>query len=146
RIAISAPRQGRGGPARTRARLRMLHPALVEPGGPRPRPNRVGQLFVAMSEASNHPGKSPHAFMREALGVQARLREDRHALVRAAAAPLAHTVESGKGSPALDVDRHFATRAAHLPASAPEPHALAGVMYAADAFADLERIYAGLEA
>lgn len=84
--------------------------------------------------------------MREALGVQARLREDRQALVRAAAAALAHTLESGKGYPALDVDRYFATRAAHLPASAPEPHALAGVMYAADAFADLDRIYAGLEA
>ena len=98
-----------------------------------------------MSEANANSGKSPHAFMREALGVQARLREDRDALLAAAAAAESSTLESGSGYAALAVDRYFSALATQRPASPPQPHELARLVYSAAAFEDLERIYSTLE-
>jgi plasmid stabilization system protein ParE len=98
-----------------------------------------------MSEANPRCGKSPHAFMREALGVQARLREDRDALLAAAWAAESSALETGSGYAALDVDRYFAARTTQRPAPPPQPRELAELVYSTAAFADLERIYAALE-
>jgi plasmid stabilization system protein ParE len=104
------------------------------------------QRKVRMSETDATSGKSPHAFMREALGVQARLREDRDALLAAAAAAESSALEMGTGYTAPDVDRYFAALAVQQPAPEPRPRELAALAYSAAAFEDLQRIYAALEA
>jgi plasmid stabilization system protein ParE len=98
-----------------------------------------------MSEANTSSGKSPHAFMREALGVQARLREDRQALVSAALAAESSALETGSGYAAHAVDRYFAAHVSQRPAPRPWPQSLARLAYSAAAFEDLERICATLE-
>jgi len=99
-----------------------------------------------VSEFSGHTGKSPHAFMREALGVQARLREDRRTLVAAALAAESSALESASGYAAVEVDRYFAARALEQRAPRPLPQKLEPLAYSSDAFDDLERIYDMLEA
>lgn len=99
-----------------------------------------------MSDASRNTGKSPHAFMREALHAQARLRDDRSALILAALRSEAATLESRVGYAASDVERYFAARASGAQPVRPQPRALAAVTYSAQAFADLERIYERLDA
>jgi plasmid stabilization system protein ParE len=99
-----------------------------------------------VSEASGHPGKSPHAFMREALGVQARLREDRRALVAAALAAESGALESAGGYAATEVDRYFAARALEQRVPRPLPQKLERLDYSSGAFEDLERIFDTLEA
>jgi plasmid stabilization system protein ParE len=98
-----------------------------------------------MSDANAHRGKSPHAFMREALDAQARLREDRSALIFAALDSESHALASRTGYAASEVDRYFAGRAADIEAPRPLPQALGKVMYSTAAFADLERIFVDLE-
>jgi plasmid stabilization system protein ParE len=99
-----------------------------------------------VSEASGHSGKSPHAFMREALGVQARLREDRRALVAAALAAESSALESASGYEAVDVDRYFAACALEQRVPRPASQKHARLSYSSGAFDDLERIYDMLEA
>jgi plasmid stabilization system protein ParE len=101
---------------------------------------------MRMSDASRTTGKSPHAFMREALHAQSRLREDRSALILAALGSEAATLESRVGYAACDVERYFAQRAAGVPTVRPQPRALAAVTYSARAFEHLERIYQQLDA
>ena len=84
--------------------------------------------------------------MREALGVQARLREDRCALVAAALAAESSALAAASGYAAVDVDRYFAARALERDAQRPLPQALAALTYSRGAFADLERIYDALAA
>lgn len=98
-----------------------------------------------MSEDSTH-GKSPHAFMREALDTQARLRDDRSALILAALRAETSALASRTGYAATEVDRYFASRAAGLPAERPALEPFGKVTYTRDAMADLERIYVELEA
>ena len=99
-----------------------------------------------MTRTIRPSGKSPHAFMREALDVQARLREDRRGLIVAAIAAEADALAREAGYPATAVERYFAERAAGFEAERPQLAALARqVLYSAPAFADLERIYAALE-
>lgn len=73
-----------------------------------------------MSDPSS-PGKSPHAFMREALDVQARLRDQRLAFVAAACAAEAEALACGAGFTADEVEAYFAARAAEQPAERPSP-------------------------
>jgi plasmid stabilization system protein ParE len=91
-------------------------------------------------------GKSPHAFMREALDAQARLRDDRSALILAALRAEASALASRTGYAAAAVDQYFASRAAGLPAVRPAPEAFGKVTYTQEAMTDLERIFDELEA
>ncbi|MCC7079405.1 MAG: type II toxin-antitoxin system RelE/ParE family toxin [Burkholderiales bacterium] len=99
-----------------------------------------------MSEADARSGKSPHAFMREALDAQARLRESRSALVRAALAAEARALASRTGYAAGEVERYFAGRAANVALPRPAPRAFGKVVYSDAALADMERICVELEA
>ena len=99
-----------------------------------------------MSDANPHRGKSPHAFMQEALDVQARLREDRSAWVLAALDAESHALASRIGYDASEVERYFAGRAAHIEAPQPKPQAFGKVTYSVAALAELQRIFANLEA
>ena len=72
-----------------------------------------------MSDSVSRPGKSPHAFMREALGVQARLRAQRFAFVVAARAAEAEALASSTGYAAADVESYFAALAGQYPAPPP---------------------------
>ena len=72
-----------------------------------------------MSDSASRPGKSPHAFMREALSVQARLREQRFAFVVAARAAEAEALASAAGYAAADVEAYFAALAGQCPAPPP---------------------------
>jgi len=65
-------------------------------------------------------GKSPHAFMREALGVQSRLVSQRRAFVTAALMADRAALNDGLGFLAADVNAYFEARARELPAAPPE--------------------------
>jgi plasmid stabilization system protein ParE len=99
-----------------------------------------------MSDANAPRGKSPHAFMQEALDAQARLREDRSALILAALDAESHALASRTGYAASEVERYFAGRAAQIETPQPRLQAFGKVTYSATAFADLERIRTELEA
>ena len=99
-----------------------------------------------MSEAIRPSGKSPHAFMREALGVQSRLREDRRAVVAAAMAAEAAALATARGYAATAVDRYFAARALEQDGPRPRPEPLQALRYSAHAFDDLDRIFDTLAA
>lgn len=68
---------------------------------------------------SDRSGKSPHAFMREALGVQSRLLAERRAFVTAALLADRAALNEGRGFAAADVDAYFEARARELPAAPP---------------------------
>jgi len=72
-----------------------------------------------MSERGSQGGKSPHAFMREALSVQSRLLEQRRALVAAALGAERAALETGAGHLGAEVDAYFDARAAQRPAQRP---------------------------
>ena len=99
-----------------------------------------------MSEATGPTGKSPHAFMREALGVQSRLREDRRAVVAAALAAEVAALAAGSGYAASAVDAYFTARALEQEAPQPQPGRLQAASYSAGAFADLVHIFEMLAA
>jgi hypothetical protein len=65
-------------------------------------------------------GKSPHAFMVEALGVQSRLLAQRRALITAALMGDRMAMNEGLGFFANDVDRYFDSRALEEPIAPPE--------------------------
>lgn len=94
-----------------------------------------------MSDPGSAGGKSPHAFMREALGVQARLREDRRALVAAAFAAEAQALATAGGYAAAAVDDHFAARALERDVAPPRAERLGALTYSAGAFDDLAHIF-----
>ena len=64
-------------------------------------------------------GRSPHAYMREAMGAKALLIEQRVALVRAALAAEEDALDSGRGYPAAAVDSYFDARAAERAVALP---------------------------
>lgn len=85
-------------------------------------PNRPGD--AAGAPADEQPariGKSPHAFMREALVVQTRLLEHRHGFLAAALAAERATLEDGRGYAAAAVDAYFEALAAEIAAVEPRP-------------------------
>jgi len=79
-------------------------------------------MYVSSSpnkpEDEQHPaplasaGKSPHAFMREAFGVQARMLEHRRSFLSAAANAEDAALRDGRGYAAADVDDYFEALAA----------------------------------
>lgn len=64
-------------------------------------------------------GKSPHAFMREAMGVQSRLLAQRRAFVTAALLADRAALNDSTGFAAADVNAYFEARAQELPAPPP---------------------------
>jgi len=72
-----------------------------------------------MSDEAKRTGKSPHVFMAEALGVQARLVEQRRAFLAAALAAERSILESGNGYRLAEVDAYFEARAAETKAPRP---------------------------
>ena len=74
-------------------------------------------------EAREGGARSPHAFMREALGAKSRLVGQRQAFLRAALAAEDAALASNLGYRASDVDAYFDARAAEqrvpLPSSVP---------------------------
>ena len=72
-----------------------------------------------MTDGNRPTGKSPHAFMAEALGVQARLVEQRRTFLTAARAAEHSALESGNGYRLAEVDAYFNARASEK--SAPRP-------------------------
>ncbi len=72
-----------------------------------------------MTDKSETTAKSPHAFMAEALGVQARLVDQRRAFLNAALAAERSMLESGIGHRLADVDAYFDARAAETEALYP---------------------------
>jgi len=72
-----------------------------------------------VSDRGGNTGKSPHAFMREALGVQSRLLEQRQALLAAALRADRDALETGSGYACADVDAYFEARAAQRPGRRP---------------------------
>jgi len=66
-------------------------------------------------------GKSPHAFMVEALGVQSQLLAQRRNLITAALMGERMAMNEGRGFCASDVDRYFEGRALEEPVAPPEP-------------------------
>lgn len=64
-------------------------------------------------------GKSPHAFMREAMGVQSRLLAQRRAFVTAALLAERAALNDGEGYAAAEVNAYFEARAQELPVSPP---------------------------
>ncbi len=72
-----------------------------------------------MTDKITSTGKSPHAFMAEALNVQARLVEQRRSFLAAALCAERDALESGQGHHAADVDAYFGARAAETQASLP---------------------------
>jgi len=66
-------------------------------------------------------GKSPHAFMREAMGVQSRLLAQRRAFVTAALMADRTALNTGLGLAAAEVNAYFEARAQELPVSPPKP-------------------------
>jgi hypothetical protein len=74
-------------------------------------------------EGADAGAKSPHAFMREALGVKSRLVEQRQAFLRSALAAEDDALASELAYRAADVDAYFVARAAErhaaLPSAAP---------------------------
>lgn len=72
-----------------------------------------------MSDRDGTTGKSPHAFMREALGAQSRLLEQRQALLAAALRADRDALEAGSGYGCAEVDAYFEARAAQRPAHRP---------------------------
>jgi hypothetical protein len=71
-----------------------------------------------MSE-HDHSGKSPHAFMREAMTVQSRLLAQRRAFVTAALLADRAALRDGTGFLAAEVDAYFDARSQELPAPPP---------------------------
>ena len=72
-----------------------------------------------MSEQGSGTAKSPHAFMREAMGVQSRLLEQRRALIAAALRAQRTALETGTGYLGDEVDAYFEARAAQQTALHP---------------------------
>jgi len=72
-----------------------------------------------VTDETKRTGKSPHTFMAEALGVQARLVDRRRAFLAAALAAERSTLESGNGYRVADVDAYFDARAAEKQAPRP---------------------------
>lgn len=68
---------------------------------------------------SDRTGKSPHAFMREAMGVQSRLLAQRRTFVTAALLADRAALNEGTGFLAAEVNAYFDARARELPASPP---------------------------
>ena len=99
-----------------------------------------------MSDASGHPGKSPHAFMREALVAQSRLREDRSGLILAALASEAAALSSRTGYAHPELEQYFAARVDRTSPAPPRLQPLAQIAYSAQAFENLEQIYQRLDA
>jgi hypothetical protein len=75
-----------------------------------------------MTDETKRTGKSPHAFMAEALGVQARLVDQRRAFLAAALAAERGILESGNGYRVAEVDAYFDARAAETKAPRPRLH------------------------
>lgn len=65
-------------------------------------------------------GKSPHAFMREAMGVQSRLLAQRRAFVTAALLADRCALNENRGFVAAEVNAYFEARARELPLSPPQ--------------------------
>jgi plasmid stabilization system protein ParE len=99
-----------------------------------------------MPNPNDPHGKSPHAFMQEALGAQARLREDRSRLVLAALMAESSALAARTGYAACEVERYFAARSAGMHAPRPDLQPFGKATYSAAALADLEGVYATLEA
>lgn len=91
--------------------------------------------------AADTGGKSPHAFMREALGAKAQRVEQRQALLRAALAAEEEAQASGRGYRASEVDAYFDARGAERPAPLPALRSMARVVYTRAAFDDLREAY-----
>jgi hypothetical protein len=72
-----------------------------------------------MSDDSSARGKSQHAFMAEALGVQSRLVEQRRDFLRAAFAAEDDALATGEAYDALDIDVYFDALALEQPPSLP---------------------------
>jgi hypothetical protein len=72
-----------------------------------------------MTDETKNTGKSPHTFMAEALGVQARLVDQRRAFLAAALAAERSILESGNGYRVADVDAYFDACAAEKKAPRP---------------------------
>jgi hypothetical protein len=68
---------------------------------------------------NDRTGKSPHTFMREAMGVQSRLLAQRRAFVTAALLADREALNQGIGCFAADVDAYFDARSREIPASPP---------------------------
>lgn len=70
--------------------------------------------------SDSDPGaKSPHAFMREAMGVQSRLLAQRRAFVTAALMSDRMALNEGRGLAAAEVNAYFDSRARELPVPPP---------------------------
>ena len=70
-------------------------------------------------DAADGSAKSPHAFMREALGAKSRLVEQRQDFLRAALVAEDDALASNLGYRELDVDAYFDARAAEQRAPSP---------------------------
>lgn len=70
--------------------------------------------------ANDPSGKSPHAFMQEAMGVQSRLLAQRRAFVTAALLADRTALNEGRGYLAADVNAYFDAREQALPVSPPK--------------------------
>lgn len=68
---------------------------------------------------TDRTGKSPHAFMREAMGVQSQLLAQRRAFVTAALLADRAALNEGTGFLAAEVNAYFDARARELPAAPP---------------------------
>ena len=68
---------------------------------------------------NDRTGKSPHAFMREAMGVQSHLLAQRRTFVTAALLADREALNGGNGFLAADVDAYFDARAREIPALPP---------------------------
>jgi hypothetical protein len=74
----------------------------------------------ADSDAVEGSARSPHAYMREAMGAKSRLIEQRLALVRAALAAEEDALSFRQGYSAAAVDAYFEARAAERSAALPQ--------------------------
>lgn len=74
-----------------------------------------------MTNDDQATGKSPHAFMVEALGVKSRLLEKRQSFVAAALRAEREAFSMSTGYRAVDVDVYFDTLALEAAAARPSP-------------------------
>jgi hypothetical protein len=72
-----------------------------------------------MTTHDSSTGKSPHAFMVEALEAKAHLLEHRHSFLAAALRAEADALASAKGYSVVDIDRYFDAVAAERVATKP---------------------------
>lgn len=78
--------------------------------------------LAGMADPTEPSGKSPHAFMTEALGIQRRLVADRRAFVTQVLAAEQAALASNTGYRAADVDMYFEALAAEQAVERPRPH------------------------